>query len=84
VLAKRPLVALDDHAEVFANCYRACSAPSLRTLSHQFPSLRVNASALLRASRAAWLPIVEPLGGKHLQQQVPEVFLGFLEGCGGG
>ncbi len=47
MLAECPLVALDDHSAVFANRYGAFSAPLLRALTHQFPSLRVDASALL-------------------------------------
>jgi hypothetical protein len=52
VLAECPLAALDDHSAVFANRYRACSAPSLRALAHKLPSLRVDAPALLVAGQS--------------------------------
>jgi hypothetical protein len=65
MLAECPLVALDHHSAVFANRYGACSAPSLRALTHQFPTLRVNASALLVAGQSRG-------GGDEPRFQAPE------------
>jgi len=79
MLAKRPLVALDDHSAVFANRHRACPAPSLRALAHQFPTIRVNASALLVAGQGrsgSDEPCLQASEQQGLTTQVLEVEVG--------
>jgi hypothetical protein len=73
MLAKCPLVPFDHHSAVFANRYGACSAPSLRALTHQLPSLRVDASALLVAGQSRCCGDEPSLQAPEQQVLSPEV-----------